>query len=483
MRAHRLASAMEISLSIEETNKLRRQLGLREIPVDGASTSSITKSSRTRLDSSLNKATRNEGIDGGTQINSAEVNDELLAHKGKPNSASLLQKLKSRRKVAHLEANDDEAEVSEDWLNNLGKKPRNESKAIEVESNVGSGAATTAIVNKEATSSTLPRHLKLEPQKEAIQAPSISLFDDEPQEAPIKIKKIKKKPLKSKKSIVVEPFEARAVNLERFEDEEDEFVLSTKKRRIQPDRPARTDDWGEAESDLADQAAISGAATGLVFDETTEFLGLLARNDGEKASGNHNSGIGNAPGDLQNLQASQDQAPSEESKDKPSGENVSQPSHRFNIGVAGTLNYLKLQAAIDSTSHEDSKQQRDAAKQAELTKLNIEIESRLVREQLEDDASYRSLPKEEKDAIFERYLDERLRDKNLLPEPRKRRHGASTGGLSYKPQVRLAYKDKEGRELLQKEAFKELSHKFHGSRKAAAGPKTSGKLSGSEHIL
>lgn len=514
---HRTISCtvMEISLSLEETNKLRRQLGLREIPQDDAPSPLQGSTKDSLLIAETNKLRASAGLKPIPETDSKEKvaasTERASETRGTGLEGSgrrLLEKLKSRRNMTHLENEPhDNHEIvnTDDWLNSLGKQAEDtegylvqntvpKDKTID-KSEAARNLSTPKLDSKlslnsqnhEEESSELPKASK-EPGEEALKKRlAILLFDeDEIQPEKVKMKKIKKKSLKSRKrEQAMDPFEVKPVSLEHFEDDDNEFELQSminqnRRMKHQQRKKLTSEELAKEISqlelwdskDALDRTAAATAASGLVFDDTSDFLSSLSTVKTEA-----NSEMTETNSERPESETKQEPEANEqlESHTKPSELNEEGTRPRFNAGIAATLNYLKLQSVLETGTKQtlqEAREQREAAKRAEMTKLNIEIESRLVREELEADGSYKSLPKEEKETIFERYLDERLREKGLLQatEPKqKRKYELYSSNNKYRPQVQLVYKDKDGHELLQKEAFKHLSHQFHGA-KPGKGP-------------
>lgn len=505
---------MEISLSLEETNKLRRQLGLREIPQDDDSVPTLQNASKNNLlIAETNKLRASAGLKPIPETDSEEKADATVDTGVESRGRKLLDKLKTRRNVAHLdenESNDDHdiAVNTDDWLNSLGKEAEHKSDSVQKMVPKDKTKDKSEFLRDLSTpflDSKVPHILKesqnqegkaslsatsdtAEPSEQPLKKRmAILLFDeDEIQPETVKMKKIKKKSLKNRKrEHTMDPFEVKPVALEQFEDNDDDFevqsMINHKRRLKQQQRKKLTSEelakeirqlelWDS--KDALDRASASAAASGLVFDDTSEFLSSLSTEKTEKKE----------------TEKTQDPEANEQLEHTEPSEPIEEgTTPRFNTGIAATLNYLKLQSVLESRqTQQEAREQREAAKRAEMTKLNIEIESRLVREQLESDGSYKSLPKEEKETIFERYLDERLREKGLLQvsEPKRRKkYDLYTSNNNYRPQVQLVYKDKDGHELLQKEAFKHLSHKFHGAKPGKADKRKAKNTELSERII
>ncbi|KAG5418547.1 hypothetical protein I9W82_004075 [Candida metapsilosis] len=171
---------------------------------------------------------------------------------------------------------------------------------------------------------------------------------------------------------------------------------------------------------------------------------------------------------------------------------------KFNTGLADTLKFLKSRSdenykiqQAKSNSSSLSVSREELAKQSELLKLKINIEERILRDELSKDKEYMKLSKAEREVKFETELDKRLVEKGIVVEGEKsnrfnrggggRKNGSIQRGTAaaadtktitlntsgdkyatYNPKVELNYKDDEGKLLDTKQAYKHLSHKYHG---------------------
>lgn len=332
---------------------------------------------------------------------------------------------------------------------------------------------------------------------------------------PIKMKKLKKKTSQNSRNKTDDAKEEdeitsiKPVELEMLDpaelladDAELASVLSMKRKLKQKNRKHMTPEqiaqevklfrrWDE-ENNLDD---VSFAAQkdngGIVFDDTSDFLNSLnvnvLENTGDvKSNSNvkdepeiksepnikleHDENLlaNNTPAEME---ASDSASVKKEDETVNHEENTNSPS--FNGGLASTLKFLQSRQILQKQTddeYEKAKQQREALKQAELLKLKISIESRMLREYLEADKSYMNLPREEREEIFESHLDQVLKEKNIVSNitnshrsARKPNKPSINKNLdTYNPDVKLSYRDESGTELNTKEAFKYLSHKFHG---------------------
>lgn len=135
--------------------------------------------------------------------------------------------------------------------------------------------------------------------------------------------------------------------------------------------------------------------------------------------------------------------------------------------LLSTLKYFREQSTSSTEQRRLERERQERQKEAELERIQITIEERIVRQELDADKSYTRLPKEEQEKIFERMLNDRLVSKGIAFEPvskgRYSRYAAPKDRLAeYNPQVKIQYKDAKGNELDTKQAWKELLHKYHG---------------------
>ena len=151
---------------------------------------------------------------------------------------------------------------------------------------------------------------------------------------------------------------------------------------------------------------------------------------------------------------------------------------KFSGGLAETLKFLKSRNILDpesiTTTNEELRQQElareEAIKKSELLKMKISIEERILKEELSKDKSYIRMPKIERSGYFEKLLDTRLKQKGIIIDnntgttTKKTNLGMVQNNLKiYNPKVELTYKDELGNVLNTKQAYKQLSHKYHGT--------------------
>lgn len=339
------------------------------------------------------------------------------------------------------------------------------------------------------------------------------IFDDlddlDPPKAPVKMKKIKKakKPSKkrSREDDSVEdtgPMFTVALDDEE-EDDELELMLASARKNKQKQRKMMTAEQIAIEVRLHLRAdAMSEIRDGFVYDDTRDFFDTLQHQreqdiadsgkDGDVAeSGNDRDvveskeevadskrevavadsreelekRIGIANGSVKgekelppipqgsNLEASED----------TSGDSVENSGPKFTT-LLDTLKYLRQNGQAEENQYD--KVNRQAQKEAELNRIKISIEERIVREELLNDHSYIGALNDEKEKIFDRVLNDRLVAKGIVQAVSRGKYSRYTSSKvplsSYNPKVRLRYTDRSGQELDTKQAWKELLHKYHG---------------------
>jgi len=131
-------------------------------------------------------------------------------------------------------------------------------------------------------------------------------------------------------------------------------------------------------------------------------------------------------------------------------------------GLAATVSLLLQKGIVNPVTKEE----------LEKEKLQIEKEKWLNEQKLNDLIKERRKQKERDRKDKHRSSRDRDRDRDYdrddIYRERERAREAEKKFKNYKPVVNIEYHDEFGRTLTQKEAFRQLSHKFHG--------KTSGKL-------
>lgn len=238
-----------------------------------------------------------------------------------------------------------------------------------------------------------------------------------------------------------------------------------KKRKTRPEELAKQlrEQSNQPEPDVAEGG-------GIVIDEISEFVDALHAERGEEKKAPK-------PKPQQKSETAvtaMDEESSDEEMEDPDkerqSERVTSPSAELPTtgveeeklvaqGMAATFALLKDRCLIDAESRgsELVKNFRESAHfKAELARLmkKFDDETRIQRER--DRASGRL------DRMSIREREEWQRQQNTIREQHQARVMEQLFRETYKPTVELKYVDADGRSLDQKEAFKELSHQFHG---------------------
>ena len=264
-----------------------------------------------------------------------------------------------------------------------------------------------------------------------------------------------------------------------------------KRRRTKPEDIARQ---------LREEAATPGAddeiqpeEVGMVIDETTEFVANLQRTrEEEKSRAQSVKARGTTPlkreaspededGDINMGRSYNDIGEGEEldarikretSTPAPAGVPATglEEEATLNQGIGATLAMLSQRGLIKQNTEQDinalhrqrehfltEKQKREAAVEAK------------ARQQRERDRNTGKL-----DRMSQREREEYARQENKIRDQMESRQMTDIFNREYKPDVQLKYVDEFGRSMNQKEAFKHLSHQFHG--------KGSGKQKTEKHL-
>lgn len=326
-----------------------------------------------------------------------------------------------------------------------------------------------------------------------------ALFDDldEPKPAAAKFKKKSKKSkrLSKKRELandeeleVHQPMVTESLKFDEEEDGDDgiQQVLAKNREKQQKKRKLLTPEQLAQEIQLHQRIDMREKTGGIVFDDTSEFLNSIGQKEEkeEKALASEE--------EKEDAVEAADGEPAEEKLEETKPDEVDQKESTSSStpkfgSMAATLSYLRGNNMVDSElikQKEARKQQEQRVKEAELLRISISIEERTVKQELALDQSYTRLSKEEQDATFDRILNERLVSKGLveLPKDRYASRKPQDRLSTYNPDVQLRYKDEQGNELDQKQAFKQLSHKYHGTAPKHKKKKV-GHKSEAEHVV
>ena len=233
-------------------------------------------------------------------------------------------------------------------------------------------------------------------------------------------------------------------------------------------------------------------APGLILDETSEFVANLQRPEAKEPQRRSRPRTSSMPADSPTFDGDGDTAmvsesyaavgsDEEETKSRVRRE-ASAPNQDFtttglaeeesvNSSVGGLLNMLTDRGLLQRRPEEHDLNQQLRERQAFLHRKHEredEIE-RKAREQRERDRKSGRL-----DRMTNREREEYARQTNQAREALESRTTSAIFEKDYKPNFELKYVDEFGRHMNEKEAFKHLSHQFHG--------KGSGKQKQEKHL-
>ncbi|KAI1139662.1 SART-1 protein [Hypoxylon sp. FL0543] len=240
-----------------------------------------------------------------------------------------------------------------------------------------------------------------------------------------------------------------------------------KRKRMRPEDIARQLRQ-EAQTPEADEG-VNGEKVGLVVDEITEFVSSLKKEDIEERRPRKPKSPKEAPVTAMQDESDEDE-PMKDGDDHEHDrvkreESVSEAAiigvgeeKTVASGVGATLQLLKERQLLkDSGAAELNELQRQHQLfLAEKKRKLAEIEQQ-AREQRERDRKSGRL-----DKMTVREREEWARQQNNMRDQQTSRQLVDLFNKNYKPNVELKYHDEYGRSLDQKEAFKHLSHQFHG---------------------
>ncbi|KAF2622562.1 hypothetical protein BU25DRAFT_415060 [Macroventuria anomochaeta] len=230
------------------------------------------------------------------------------------------------------------------------------------------------------------------------------------------------------------------------------------------------------------ESTKDGDAEGLVIDETTEFvqnLGANADHEEEEEARrrrrkpNHVSdGIGTKQpidddGDIEMEQSYAEATEGEDAWERShsrakSVENTDtglEAEKTVDGGMGATLALLRQRGLVAAENDASSKNAlyRDRQKflaDKQRAEAEAERQRKIARERERNSARWNTMTPRER--------EEWARKQNTNADVSESRRLAEIFNKEYKPNVELNYVDEHGRQMNQKEAFKQLSHQFHG---------------------
>ncbi|UPX15881.1 uncharacterized protein EKO05_0006315 [Ascochyta rabiei] len=225
-----------------------------------------------------------------------------------------------------------------------------------------------------------------------------------------------------------------------------------------------------------------GDADGLVIDETTEFVQNLGTNadDGEReearksrrkpshvSEGVKAEQLTDNDGDIDMHQSYAEAAEAEDAHQRSQSRAKSvedtdtglEAEKTVDGGMGATLALLRQRGLVATDNDTSSKNAlyRDRQKflaDKQRAEADAERQRKIARERERNSARWNTMtPREREDWA---------RKQNTNADVSESRRLAEIFNKEYKPNVELNYVDEHGRQMNQKEAFKQLSHQFHG---------------------
>lgn len=255
-----------------------------------------------------------------------------------------------------------------------------------------------------------------------------------------------------------------------------------KRKKMRPDDLARQlrEEASAPQTPEIVESTEDGGVEGLVIDETTEFVQNLGANtsDGEEEARRRRKtshvyeGIKteqpiDEDGDIDMSQSYAEAAEAEDAK--PLSESRAKSVDDFDTGLeaektvdgglGATLALLRQRGLVAAENDASSKNALYRERQKFLAdkqraEADGERQRKLARERERNSARWNTMTPRER--------EEWARKQNTNADVSESRRLAEIFNKEYKPNVELNYVDEHGRQMNQKEAFKQLSHQFHG---------------------
>lgn len=277
---------------------------------------------------------------------------------------------------------------------------------------------------------------------------------------------------------------------QQYEQDEDDLQLQLAQQRRMALKKRTKNNAADLARQLREEAAeqedkmittndIDEEEGGMVIDETTEFVANLKRpdsddeDDGSKRprSAHSDDPIEDVDGDMSMADAMNESTEASTSTTLPNAQTSTgiEDEETLDQGVGASLNLLRKRGLLKPTSDNLVAQDRARVQFNAHTQSLVEdydLRARSDRENDRKSGLFERMSASERDAYQRRQNESRDAYLSTL----KARHFAQ----NYKPNVKLTYTDEFGRDMNRKEAFKHLSHMFHG--KGSGKGKTEKKL-------
>jgi U4/U6.U5 tri-snRNP-associated protein 1 len=261
-----------------------------------------------------------------------------------------------------------------------------------------------------------------------------------------------------------------------------------KRKKLRPEDLARQlkEEDSQTPMDVDNADGVDDEEPGLVIDETSEFVSNLQRpvvserTQRKPTVPAEDEGKEQSPeseGEDVDMEAAHDAAYAEaaaemadgDQKTKISGTGLDEES-TLDEGLGSTLSMLRQRGLVEQTEASSlNALHRDRQKFLQDKYRRESDAEKRARGQRERDRTTGKL-----DRMSAREREEYARHENKQRDQQESRYVADIFNREYKPDVQLKYVDEHGRLMNQKEAFKHLSHQFHG--------KGSGKMKTEKHL-
>lgn len=274
---------------------------------------------------------------------------------------------------------------------------------------------------------------------------------------------------------------AKKRTFETFDDDDLQAKLAEQRRaalkkRKKTDAAELARRIREEESATPMNTAEDDEEPGLVIDETTEFVSNLRRPQSpdsadERTRATSTPAVGETKDEDETMQESyaavedeEEARARQEAEDRESSAPPAMTSTGFEAeedtssGAGGILNMLRKRGLVQDSDADKANAAVRAQQQflAENQALVDEYD-RKTKEARENDRKSGRF-----DRMSHREREAYSRQQNEQRDAYLAQLQAEHFKRSYKPNVQLRYNDEDGREMNQKEAFKHLSHRFHG---------------------
>ena len=257
-----------------------------------------------------------------------------------------------------------------------------------------------------------------------------------------------------------------------------------KRQKVRPEDLARQLREEESQTPMEVETPENEEEPGLVIDETSEFVSNLQKPTlpdrrekpepttpapaekpspspeephAEEGGADVDMGVYNDIEDEEDLKARIKRDEEAQKEPEISGTGLDEEK-TLDQGLGATLSMLKQRGLVKQTDSADSNALLRERQRFLHEKQHLETEAeKRARQQREHDRMSGKL-----DRMSAREREEHARWENKQRDQQDARHMAEVFNREYKPDVQLKYVDDHGRLMNQKEAFKHLSHQFHG---------------------